>query len=117
MTDYQPGDLIEATYRGVVRQHQAEVDYVTLDLAPSGYVDLFISAATTINVVKKRSPQVGDSLLGSETGEMPVGSVFRSIGGVFWLVTEKGWSASTGGSLPGPPDWDTPLTIKYIPTA
>ena len=104
MADFQPGDLIDVTYRGVVRQHQPEVDYVTLDLVPSGYVDLFISAATTIDVVTKRSPQVGDTLLVSDFSSLPglrPGTVLRSSGSnEAWLRTTNGWHSSLDASSP-----------------
>ena len=96
MTDFLPGDEIQVIYRGVVRQ-SPDVDYVTLDLTPSGYIDLFISAAKAINVVQRRSPAVGDSLLASEiqTAAFQPGSVVRYVGSNYaWLRTTTGWYPS-----------------------
>jgi hypothetical protein len=113
MTDFLPGDLIDVTYRGVVR-HAPDVDYVTLDLTPSGYVDLFISAATTINVVQKRSPQVGDTLLGSviKSSTLPVGSVLRSATAT-WMRAKPGWYSSDG-TVPVVLDDDS-FTVLALP--
>ena len=117
MTDFQPGDLVDVTYRGVVR-HSPDVDYVTLDLAPSGYVDLFLSAATNINVVKKRSPQVGDTLLGSDLSSLPglrTGTVLRSSSSnEVWLRTANGWYSSLDASSPAVVAGDS-FTILALP--
>ena len=123
MTDFQPGDEIDVTYRGVVRRPGGTAGEtfgtnVVLDLIPNGYINLSLSAASTINVVTKRSPQVGDTLLGLELSNSALlpGSVARYSGLTSnqkpWVRTTTRWRSTDDA---GPVfDLAATFTILYL---
>ena len=114
---FRAGDTVAIAYNGVAR-NGSDNGYTTLDI-PGGSICLSLSAASDVTVVQKRSPQVGDTLLGSDLSSLPglrTGTVLRSSSSnEVWLRTANGWHSSLDASSPGPAVAGDSYTILALP--